>query len=189
MTVQKRRVALVGLGMVVGAHARSVIDLADRVELAYAYSPTAARREAFAARFPFPTCERLETILEDPSVDSVIVLTPPNTHLDIVSRCAAAGKNVLLEKPVEITTERATRLVEACEAAAITLGIVLQHRFRPAGEALARMLAGGEMAKSPAARPLFACGAPRNTTMNPAGVAWRATAAAYSSPKASTRST
>lgn len=145
MTVRKRRVALVGLGMVVGAHARSLIDLADRVEVAHAYSPTAARREAFVAQFPFPTCDSLETILDDPGVDSVIVMTPANTHLDIVGQCAAAGKNVLLEKPVEITTDRATRLVEVCEAAGVTLGVVLQHRFRPAGETLARILASGEL--------------------------------------------
>lgn len=141
----RRRIALVGLGMVAGAHARSLLDLADRVEVAHAYSPTAARRAAFAARFPFPTCDRLETILEDPGIDSVIVMTPANTHLDIVGRCAAAGKNVLLEKPVEITTDRASRLVAACEAAGVTLAIVLQHRFRPAGEALARMLASGAL--------------------------------------------
>ena len=145
MAVQKRRVALVGLGMVVGAHVRSLNDLADRVEIAYAYSPTAARREAFAAQFLVPTCDRLETILDDPSIDAVIVLTPPNTHLDIVGRCAAAGKHVLLEKPLEITTERATQMVAACEAAGVTLGIVLQHRFRPAAEALARMLAAGDL--------------------------------------------
>ena len=145
MTARKHRIALVGLGMVVGAHARSLMDLADRAEVAWAYSPTAARRDAFAARFPFPTCDRLETILDDPGIDSVIVMTPANTHLDIVGRCAAAGKHVLLEKPVEITTDRAARLVEACEAAGVTLGIVLQHRFRPAGEALARMLAEGEL--------------------------------------------
>ena len=70
---------------------RQWLDLADRVEIAYAYSPTAARREAFTAQFPVPTCDRLETILDDPSIDAVIVLTPPNTHLDIVGRCAAAG--------------------------------------------------------------------------------------------------
>lgn len=143
--MSRRRIALIGLGMVVSPHARSLQDLGDRVEVAHAFSPTAARREAFSQRFPFPTCDRLETIIEDGSVDSVIVLTPANTHLDIVRRCAAAGKNVLLEKPVEITTERAAALVEACDEAGVTLGIVLQHRFRPAGEALAACLREGRL--------------------------------------------
>ena len=41
--------ALVGLGMAVSPHAKSALDLADRVEVAYAYSPRAERRATFAA--------------------------------------------------------------------------------------------------------------------------------------------
>ena len=99
----RRRVALVGLGMAVTPHAKSLLDLEDRVEVAYAFSPSAQRRAAFAAKFPFPLTDRLEAILEDPSVGAVVVLTPPNTHLELVERCAAAGKHVLLEKPLEIS--------------------------------------------------------------------------------------
>jgi len=125
-------VAIVGLGMAVTPHAKSLLDL--KVEVAHAFSPSGERRDKFRERFAFPLCDRLDTILEDKSVSAVLVLTPPNTHLEIASRCAAAGKHVLLEKPVEISTARAEQLVKAC--ARVTLGIVLQHRFRPAAEKL-----------------------------------------------------
>lgn len=134
------RIALVGLGMAVTPHAKGLLDLSERVEVAYAFSPSTARREAFAAKFPFPTCDRLETILEDPSVAAVAVLSPANTHLDVARRCAEAGKHVLLEKPIEITTARAEQLVQTCRAARVTLGVVLQHRFRPAAQRLAALL-------------------------------------------------
>jgi len=75
----------------------------------------------------------------------VAVFTPANTHLEIVRRCATAGKHVLLEKPIETTTTRARELVTLCRRAGVTLGIVLQHRFRPAGLALAAAIAGGEL--------------------------------------------
>lgn len=131
--------------MAVTPHAKGLLDLADRVEVAHAFSPSAERRQAFAGRYPFPLCDRLETILDDPSVEAVLVLTPPNTHCDIATRCAAAGKHVLLEKPVEITIERAERLVDACRRAGVTLGIVLQHRFRPAAMQLHGLLKTGEL--------------------------------------------
>ena len=136
---------LIGLGMAVTPHARSFLDLEDRVEVAYAFSPTAARREEFGTRFPFPLCDNLETILQDRSVAAVSILTPPNTHLELVERCAAAGKHILLEKPLEISSERAAALVKACRDAGVTLGVVLQHRFRPAGMKLADMMKSGEL--------------------------------------------
>jgi UDP-N-acetyl-2-amino-2-deoxyglucuronate dehydrogenase len=137
--MKKARIAIVGLGMAVVPHAKSALDLADRVEVAYACSPSAERRAKFAEKFPFPQCDKLETILDDPTIDAVAVLTPPNTHLEIVSRCAAVGKHVLLEKPLEITTARAEEMVAACRAAGVTLGIVLQHRHKPAVERLAEL--------------------------------------------------
>ncbi len=143
--MKKTRIAIVGLGMAVVPHAKSALDLADRVDVAYAYSPSAGRHAQFAQRFPFPQCDRLETILDDASIDAVAVLTPPNTHLEIVKRCAVAGKHVLLEKPLEITTARAEEMVLDCRAAGVTLGIVLQHRHKPAVERLAELMRNGEL--------------------------------------------
>jgi UDP-N-acetyl-2-amino-2-deoxyglucuronate dehydrogenase len=138
--------------MAVTPHAKSLLDLQHRAQVAYAYSPSAERRKKFAERFPFPQCDRLETILEDRSVDAVLALTPPNTHLDIAARCAAAGKHVLLEKPLEISTSRAEQLVQACRK--VKLSVVLQHRFRPAAEKLKERLKDlGQIVSASAAIP------------------------------------
>jgi len=83
----------------------------------------------------------IDAIFADRTIDAVMVLAPPNTHLELTQRAARAGKHVLLEKPVEITLERAQALVEAVESAGTKLGIVLQHRFRPASVALAQLMA------------------------------------------------
>jgi UDP-N-acetyl-2-amino-2-deoxyglucuronate dehydrogenase len=145
--VKKTRIAIVGLGMAVTPHAKGLVDLADEVEVAHAFSPSEARRRAFSEKFPFPTCDSLDTILADRSVDAVAVFTPANTHRDIGLSCAAAGKHVLMEKPLDITTARAVELVEGCRKAGVVMGVVLQHRFRPAGVRLAEMLAAGELGR------------------------------------------
>jgi UDP-N-acetyl-2-amino-2-deoxyglucuronate dehydrogenase len=141
----KHRIAIVGLGMAVTPHAKSLVDLKDRVEVAAAFAPSEARRKAFGEKFAFPLSADLGAILADESIDCVEILTPPNTHLDLVKRCAAAGKHILLEKPLEVSTERAVALVEAAEKAGVTLGVMLQHRFRPAGMKLRAMLRAGEL--------------------------------------------
>ena len=145
--MKKTRIAIVGLGMAVTPHARGLLDLASEIEVVHAFSPSETRRRAFAEKFPFPTCASLDTILNDRSVDAVAVFTPANTHRDIGLACAAAGKHVLMEKPLDITTARAVELVEGCRRAGVTMGVVLQHRFRPAGMKLAQMLAAGELGR------------------------------------------
>ncbi len=141
----RHRLALIGLGMAVTPHARSLVDLASRVEVAATFSPSHARRSAFAEKFPFPTSSDLEAILADRSIGMVAILTPPNTHADLVLRAARAGKHVLLEKPLEVTTRLAIELVQACDKAGVTLGVMLQHRFRPAAQKLAAMLRAGDL--------------------------------------------
>jgi predicted dehydrogenase len=143
----KHRIALIGLGMAVTPHAKSMIDLKDRVEVAAAFSPSEARRRAFAEKFPFPLAESLDAILADKGIDCVEILTPPNTHLDLVKACAAAGKHILLEKPLEVSTARARELVDTCRKAGVTLAVMLQHRFRPAGMKLREMLRAGELGR------------------------------------------
>jgi predicted dehydrogenase len=139
------RLAIIGLGMAVTPHAKSLLDLRDRAEVVHAFSPSEARRRSFAERFPFPLAGDLDAVLSDRNVDAVLILTPPNTHLDLVRRAAEAGKHVLLEKPLETTTERSLELVRLCRTAGVKLGIVLQHRFRPPAKRLRSLIAAGEL--------------------------------------------
>lgn len=143
--MSRLRLGVIGLGMASAPHARSLLDLADRVEVVAAYSPTQARREAFASNYGLPVREDPAAIFDDGSIDAVLILTPPNTHLNLVRRAAAAGKHILLEKPLEISLERAEALVAAADAAGAKLGVVLQHRFRPTGMALADLVRDGRL--------------------------------------------
>lgn len=141
----RRRVGVIGLGMAATPHAQSLLDLADRVEVAGCFSPSADRRAAFAARFGLSAVDRAEALLDDPTVSAIVLLTPPDTHADLVARCAAAGKHVLLEKPLDATPQGSRAVVEAMERAGLTLGVVLQHRFRAAAERLTALLRDGTL--------------------------------------------
>lgn len=141
----KTRLGIIGLGMAAAPHAKSLLDLADRVEVVAAFSPSAERRRTFAETYGFPIYNDMDAIFADPSIDAVILLTPPNTHIELAQRASAAGKHILLEKPVEITLERAERLVAAAENAGVKLGVVLQHRFRPISVALAKIMEDGRL--------------------------------------------
>ena len=143
----RRRIAIIGLGMALKPHIRSLEELTDRVEIAAGYAPSAERRKAFAAAHGYPVADDLESVLRDRTIEAAVILTPPNTHLELVERCAAAGKHVLLEKPIDGTVARARRAVEAMESAGRKFAIVLQHRFRGVSRRLAELARSGDLGR------------------------------------------
>jgi predicted dehydrogenase len=138
-------IALIGLGPGAEPHAKSLRDLSGRATVKAAASRTEARIRAFSDRFGFPVTTDIDAVIADPSIQAVIVLTPAAAHLEIASRCLRAGKHVLVEKPLELTVDSAERLVRAGRAANRRLGVVLQHRFRPASLRLKAAIDNGEL--------------------------------------------
>ncbi|MCX8100867.1 MAG: Gfo/Idh/MocA family oxidoreductase [Geminicoccaceae bacterium] len=142
----RHRVLVIGLGAAMAPHLESLLELADRVEIAAAWSRSAARRTAFAERFPgVRVAEDLDTLLADPSIDLALLLTPPDAREGFVRRLAAAGKHVLCEKPLERTASAALRIVRVCEAARVRLAVMLQMRMRPASVRLRELLQEGRL--------------------------------------------
>ena len=135
------RVSVIGLGAAVEPHARSLLELRDKVEVRWAASPSSARTRAFAARYPFRVTNDVSAVIEDPGVDAILLLTPPNTHWQLSQQAFNRGKHVLVEKPLDITLERAAAMVAQADAADLRLGVVLQHRFRAGAVRLAELLA------------------------------------------------
>ena len=145
-------VAVVGLGMAAKPHALALKDLAAIVDMRAVYSRNPVERERFAAAYGFPAAGSVEEIAADPGVAIVMLLTPPNARADLVRLFAGAGKHILMEKPVERTTVVAERIVTDCEAAGVSLGIVLQQRFREEVIAARQLLAGGRPGRLAAIR-------------------------------------
>jgi predicted dehydrogenase len=141
------RIGIIGLGMAAEPHARALRALGDRVEVAAAYSPTPARRTAFAERHGVPVADSAEAILADPTIDVVLILTPPNTHLELAQAAADFGKNIILEKPLDISLERAETIVTTCRQRGIALGIVFQNRYRPASRTLLDLVRDGRLGR------------------------------------------
>ncbi|MCC2608783.1 Gfo/Idh/MocA family protein [Neorhizobium petrolearium] len=139
------KVAMIGLGMASGHHARALLDLSDRIECVAAYSRSNARREAFATQYPIQTSGDLDAIFADRTIEAVLILTPPNTHLELVRRAAEAGKHILLEKPLDISFARSEAIVRTAREASVLLGMVLQNRFRSAALKLDEIVKSGRL--------------------------------------------
>lgn len=134
------RIAIIGLGPAALTHVESLLELYPRVQVVTAYTRSAERAESFKNRLPFQITRELERIQEDSTINCVLIATPPCSHLELVERFARARKHILLEKPIETTVERSRLIVSTCIQEGVSLGVVLQYRFRDSSLSLQRAL-------------------------------------------------
>jgi predicted dehydrogenase len=121
------RIAVVGYGYWGPNLARNAIERPE-LELELVVERNPARAEAFRARVPgVPVTADLDVALDDPSIDALIVATPPRSHHAIVKAALGAGKHVLVEKPLATTATDAAELVGL--AAARDLVLMPGHTF------------------------------------------------------------
>ena len=131
---------IIGAGMAAKPHAISLQALAADIAVTGVFRRDRAQLAAFCDQYGFPAADSYAALLADPRLDAVLVLTPPNAREDVVAAAVAAGKDVLLEKPIERTTAAAERIVDTCRAGGVTLGVIFQLRFRDASCALAEKI-------------------------------------------------
>jgi xylose dehydrogenase (NAD/NADP) len=101
---------------------------------------------AWAAEFNIPRhYASYEEIVADPDIDAVYIPLPNELHREWVTRCAAAGKRVLCEKPLALDAAEAATMVAACREAGVILMEAFMWRHHPRVTHVRRMLAGGEL--------------------------------------------
>ena len=104
-----------------------------------------SRAPALAERYDAAVEPSVDALVARSDVDAVVIATPQPTHCEYVLAAAAARKHILCEKPMAMTIEEADRMVDACERAGVTLGIVSQHRFRRTPVAAKRAIDEGRI--------------------------------------------
>lgn len=146
MTEKILNIAIVGAGMVAKTHLLAIADLPGKIRLSGIYSRT-RKNASLLAKYaqelmdiPIQQYSSIDEIADDPSIDFVIVLTPPNARLNIIKTLTKKGKAILMEKPIERTLQAAENIVEICQVADVKLGIVFQHRTRVASQKLSAMI-------------------------------------------------
>ena len=137
------KLAVIGLGMASKPHLAALRQLEGIVEVAGVTTRNSTHRDAVADRVGWPVIENVDAICARDDIDAALLITPPNARREIVGKLSAAGKAILMEKPVERNLAAATALVTQCEDRNVPLGIVFQHRFRTGALALRDLLHEG----------------------------------------------
>lgn len=114
--------AIIGSGGIAKTHAAAIALLPD-VRLAAIQSRNLKKARELAEPSGAEVVESLDALLSDDSIDAILVATPSGAHAESVLPALRAGKHVLCEKPLEISTERVKgMIVEAEKAGRILAG-------------------------------------------------------------------
>ena len=138
------RIGLVGAGNISETHARAARELAGVEVVAY-WGRHPERAARLAERYGGRAYPELDTFLAHQPMDLVVIGTPSGLHAAHARAAARRGLHVLVEKPLDVATERIDALLEECERAGVKLGVIFQDRAAPDLGWLKRAVAAGAL--------------------------------------------
>ena len=140
------KAAVIGLGWW-GKQITHCLAGSEKIKIVCGVDTNPEAADGFAAEHGVEIIDRYEPVLKDKGIDTVIIATPHGMHEEQVIAAAGAGKQIFCEKPFALKTESARRMLEACEAEGLTIGVGHQRRYEGAFEEIERMLRAGELGK------------------------------------------
>ncbi|CAA6678558.1 MULTISPECIES: Gfo/Idh/MocA family protein [unclassified Lentimonas] len=137
---------IIGAGMIGGFHAQAIAAMQGGT-LGGVADRASERATAFAVQYSTKAYDSVDAMLADPEIEVVTIGTPSGAHFDPAMAAIEAGKHVIIEKPLEVTTERIDQMIAAAKAKGVTLAAVLNRRFHPGMDAFKKAADAGRFGK------------------------------------------
>jgi len=138
--------AILGCGRIGRMHARN-IDAHPRAKLIACYDVVAKAAEETAAELGARKAGSVDEILADKTVDAVFIASSTDTHVDLITFAAKAGKKVLCEKPVDLDIKRVDACWKEIGGLKPVVMIGFNRRFDPSFRAVRDRIQSGEIGK------------------------------------------
>jgi myo-inositol 2-dehydrogenase/D-chiro-inositol 1-dehydrogenase len=140
-------VAFLGVGRMGETHLRNLAGLSGvRVVAVADAKPEAAERGKALAQAEVAFTE-VERAITHPGVDAVIIVTPTETHAELIEKSVSAGKAVFSEKPIALNLSETSRVVDLVRAKGASVQIGFMRRFDPGYLKAKAKIAAGELGK------------------------------------------
>lgn len=138
---------IIGAGNVSKIHAKAIAEIGKARLLAVCSTNIdKARRLATEFEVDHMYTDYHEMLQRD-DLDIVCILTPNGTHAEIGIAAAQAGKHIIIEKPIDISLDKADALINACKDSHVKLGVIFQHRFDESTQFLKDAVEQGNLGK------------------------------------------
>jgi inositol 2-dehydrogenase len=144
--VSKLGVGVLGVGEMGKRHAENLRHLVPQARLVAVADVAASRARQVAAELEIEhSFGSLEEMLENRDVDAVVIATPDKFHPQAIRVAAAAGKDILCEKPLALNLDDAHAALDAVARAGVRLQIGFMRRYDPAYAAAMKRVEAGEI--------------------------------------------
>lgn len=137
------RIGIVGAGYMGLTYAEAITRLVTGARLTAIAGGTRAPR--LAADYGVAAEPDVAALLGRPDLDAVIITTPDQVHHEQTLLAAAAGKHVLVEKPMAPTVAQCDAMIAACRAAGVRLAVVKTERYRQVTRRAKALIDAGEI--------------------------------------------
>ncbi|MEJ6477076.1 MAG: inositol 2-dehydrogenase [Octadecabacter sp.] len=136
-------IGILGCGRIGQVHALTISRL-NAVRVVAVADPVPEAAQALATRMGAQVMDAQE-LIDNPSVDAIIIATPTDSHCDLIHAAAHAGKAIFCEKPVDLSADRIRDCIKAVEAAGVPFMTAFNRRFDPNFANLQTRLRAGEI--------------------------------------------
>ena len=139
------RMAVIGVGWAGTRHVEAVRELGRKIEVVALVDndPDHLKQSADELNIG-KTYTRYEDALNDPNIDAVSICSPHAFHCPMTLEAVAAGKHALVEKPMAMNMDEATRMIDAAHAAGVKLYVAENETYQPMSKFLRALVASGE---------------------------------------------
>jgi len=139
-------IGLIGAGNISQTHARAAVAIPG-VAVVAVHGANAAKARELAAAHRAAAYDELGAFLAHEPMDMVIIGSPSGVHAEQGVAAARRRLHVLVEKPIDVTTERADELIAAAEHAGVRLGVLFQDRLKPGIVRLKQLVESGGLGR------------------------------------------
>ena len=140
-------VGLIGSQFISSIHAEALQHCAH-ARLAAVASPTPGNAQRLASRFDIPhVFSDYRQLLDRPEIQMVVVGVPNHLHCEVVLAAAAAGKHIVIEKPLCLNLAEADRMIAACRERRVKLMYAEELCFAPKYVRLKQLLDSGALGR------------------------------------------
>lgn len=123
-------IGIVGTGVIAATHAAAIAAVPG-ARLAAVTDVVPERAIEFAGSRGCAAEPGLDALLARDDIDVVSVCVPSGLHAEVGIQAAAAGKHLIVEKPIDVSLAAADRLIHAADTARVAMTVISQHRFDP----------------------------------------------------------